>query len=249
MAGLVVAVNIVNYTLLTYMPTYFQQKIGLPSSAGLVIILIGELVMMALMPWFGSLSDRSGRRRNWLVSLIGLLILAIPMFQLMGVGIGAAVIGFAVLGLLFVPQLSTITATFPAMFPTHVRFSGFAITYNLITSLFGGTAAIVNETGVRLTGDIQFPAYYMMFGCAIGLIAVWFMPETAGASLRGLETPGAVGSAVQPGSPAERALEDAEQPQQRTLTESDMLAITAEARAAAAATDRSIAEAADTGSR
>ena len=49
------------------------------------------------------------------------------------------------LGLLYVPQLATISATFPAMFPTHVRFAGIAIAYNVPTSLFGGTAPAANE--------------------------------------------------------------------------------------------------------
>ncbi len=32
------------------------------------------------------------------------------------------------------------------MFPTHVRFAGFAIAYNVSTALFGGTAPDANET-------------------------------------------------------------------------------------------------------
>ena len=40
----------------------------------------------------------------------------------------------------FSAQLATISAMFPAMFPTHVRYAGMAIAYNVSTSLFGGTA-------------------------------------------------------------------------------------------------------------
>ena len=66
------------------------------------------------------------------------------------------------LGLLYVPQLATISATFPAMFPTHVRYAGFAIAYNVSTSLFGGTAPAVNDWLIGRTGDNLVPAYYMM---------------------------------------------------------------------------------------
>jgi len=234
MTGLVVSVNVVNYTLLSYMPTYLEQQIGLPASAGLAVILIGEVAMMALMPWSGGLSDRFGRKPSWYFSLGGIILLAIPMFMLMGMNFGLAIVGFAVLGLLYIPQLSTITATFPAMFPTQARFSGFAITYNIATSIFGGTAALVNEWAIGATGDVKFPAYYMMGACAVGLISAWFMRETAGASLRGSEIPGAVGSAVVPGSPAEAALEQGRQPEQRSMQEHEMLAVAAEAREAAA---------------
>lgn len=226
MAGLVVSLNIVNYTLLTFMPTYLQQQLGLESSTGLTIILVGQLVMMVFMPVFGSLSDRIGRKRSWYISTIGLAVVAVPMFQLIGVNLGLAILGFAVLAFLFIPQISTITATFPAMFPTQVRFAGFAITYNVATSVFGGTAAMVNGIGVEQTGDLLFPAYYMIAACVIGLVAAWFMPETAGASLHGTQVPGAVGSAVEPGSPAETALESGQQPQQRAMSEREMQEVT-----------------------
>src|SRR3546814_17912661 len=63
----------------------------------------------------------------------------------MSTSFAGAIVGFAALGLLYAPQLATISATFPAMFPTPVRFAGFAIAYNISTSLFGGTAPAVNS--------------------------------------------------------------------------------------------------------
>src|SRR5690606_13173146 len=101
-----------------------------------------------------------------------------------------AVLGFALLGLLYVPQLATISATFPAMFPTHVRFAGFAISYNIATSLFGGTAPAFNSWLIGRTGNEVMPAYLMMGACVVGMIALRFMPETAGSSLRGTALPG-----------------------------------------------------------
>src|SRR3546814_2105977 len=104
--------------------------------------------------------------------------------MLIGTGFAGALIGFMALGLLYVPQLATISATFPAMFPTAVRFAGFAIAYNISTSIFGGTAPIVGSGLISLTGDPLMPAYYMMLACLVGLAALRYMPETAGRSLR-----------------------------------------------------------------
>lgn len=191
MGGLVIALNVVNYTLLSYMPTYLEQQIGLDSSASLAVILIGEIAMMAVIPFAGSLSDKLGRRPLWFASLGGLFVLALPMFWLMGRSFPLAILGFAVLGLLYIPQLATITATFPAMFPSHVRFAGFAVTYNVATAIFGGTAAMVNQAVIQRTDFILFPAVYMMIACVIGFVATRYMPETAGASLRGTAIPDA----------------------------------------------------------
>ena len=190
LAGLVIALNVVNYTLLAYMPTYLQEQLELSSQAALTLIIIGQLVMMVFIPFFGGLSDRLGRKPLWWFSLIGLFVLAIPMYLLMAQSFVFALIAFAVLGLFYLPQLSTISATFPAMFPTHVRYAGFAIAYNVATSLFGGTAPAVNEALIGATGNSLIPAYYMMASCVVGMVALAFVPETARASIRGRGIPG-----------------------------------------------------------
>jgi MHS family proline/betaine transporter-like MFS transporter len=146
--------------------------------------------MMALVPFAGSLSDRVGRKTMWWVSITGLLVLAIPLYKLMAQGFAQAVLAFTILGLLYVPQLSTISAMFPAMFPTHVRFAGLAIAYNVSTSLFGGTAPAVNQYLINLTGDRLVPAYYLMAACVVGAVALVFVPETRGCSIRGRGIPG-----------------------------------------------------------
>jgi MFS family permease len=189
LGGLVVALNVVNYTLLSYMPTYLQTEIGLSADGALVVPLIGMLCMMLFLPFAGALSDRVGRKPMWWFSLIGLLVMAVPMYLLMATGLAGAVIGFAVLGLLYVPQLATISATFPAMFPTHVRYCGMAIAYNVSTSLFGGTAPAANDLLINKTGTNLVPAYYMMAACVIGAIALKFVIETRGCSIRGRAIP------------------------------------------------------------
>ncbi|MBH0781664.1 MFS transporter [Nocardia bovistercoris] len=198
LGGLVVALNVVNYTLLTYQPTYLQNTIGMGESTTTAMMLIGQLVMMLVLPFFGGVSDRVGRRPMWLISLVGLTVLAVPMYWLMGQGTLWAIAGFVVLGLLYVPQLSTISSTFPAIFPTHVRYAGFALGYNVSTALFGGTAPLVNEAVIEATGWTLFPAVYMVGASLVGLVAWSFLRETAGASLRGTTVPDADADADAP---------------------------------------------------
>ncbi|WP_024804925.1 MFS transporter [Nocardia sp. BMG51109] len=189
MAGLVVALNVVNYTLLSYMPTYLDTTIHMEESQTTAMVLIGQLVMAVVLPLSGAISDFAGRRPMWLFSLIAIAVAAVPLYWLMGQGLGWAILGFVILGLLYVPQLSTISATFPAIFPTHVRYAGFALGYNVSTALFGGTAPLINEWVIDQTGWHLFPAYYMAGACVIGLVAWVFLRETAGASLRGTGVP------------------------------------------------------------
>ncbi|RBO97015.1 MFS transporter [Nocardia puris] len=196
LGGLVIALNVVNYTLLTYQPTYLQNTIGMSESGTTAMMLTGQIVMMLVLPFFGLLSDRVGRRPLWLVSLVGLAVAAVPMYWLMGQGTAWAITGFIVLGLLYVPQLATISSTFPAIFPTHVRYAGFALAYNVSTAAFGGTAPLVNEAAIESTGWSLFPAAYMVGASLIGLVAWAYLRETAGTSLRGTEVPDAERAAV-----------------------------------------------------
>lgn len=190
LAGLVVALNVVNYVLLAYMPTYMGTQLKMSQNMSLLVPLISMLIMMVFLPFAGAMSDRFGRKRLWWFSLVGLFIAVVPMFKLMEQGTTGAVIGLAVLGLLYVPQLATISATFPAMFPTHVRYAGMAIAYNVSTSLFGGTAPAINDWLIGKSGDQLVPAYYMMASCVVGMLALVFVTETAGCSIRGRVIPG-----------------------------------------------------------
>ncbi|EKF25762.1 sugar (and other) transporter family protein [Mycolicibacterium hassiacum DSM 44199] len=181
-----VALNVVNYTLLTYMPTYLEQTIGLSTSMSLIVPVIGMLSMIVFLPFAGLASDRFGRKPMWWLSLVGLFVTVVPMFLLMATGPVGAVVGFAVLGLLYVPQLATISA----MFPTQVRFAGFAIAYNVSTALFGGTAPALNDWLVNTTGNNLVPAFYMMVACVVGAVALLPSPETARCPINGTEIPG-----------------------------------------------------------
>ncbi|HEX6445217.1 MAG TPA: MFS transporter [Streptosporangiales bacterium] len=189
LGGLVIMLNLTDYTLLTYMPTYLQGPLKLTETAALLLTIGMYAVMLLVINQFGRLSDRIGRKPMWYASSIGFIVLAFPAFLLINRSWATAILGLVVLGVLLVLQLSTISATFPALFPTQVRYAGFAITYNIFTSAFGGTAPAVNEAVIKATGFNLWPAVYMMIGSAIGLVAVFFMPETAGASLRGTEQP------------------------------------------------------------
>lgn len=202
--GIVAALNIANYTLLAYMPTYLTETAGFDSSDADLLVIFGQVAMLVFLPIAGAMSDRVGRKPMWIGSFIGLIVLSIPMFMLISQGFWPAVIGFAVLGIVYVAQLGTISATFPAMFPSQVRYGGMAIGYNISTALFGGTALYVNDGLIDLFDNDLMPAFYMILASAVGLICMKFVVETAGCSLRGTEIPGTPESEAELAAMAER---------------------------------------------
>lgn len=191
--ALLVALNIIDYTLVTYQPTYLHAAAGLDERSRTAVILVGELAMMACIPFAGALSDRIGRKPLWRGSLLGFCVLSLPMYWLMGQGFAFALVGFTVLSVLLAAPLATVAATFPAMFPTQVRYAGFAIADNAAVTVFGGTAPVVADSVIGHTGWQLFPAAYLVAAAIVGLTALRFLPETAGCSLRGTGVPGMPG--------------------------------------------------------
>ena len=63
--------------------------------------------------------------------------------------------------------------------PRHVRAGGFGLIYSLSISVFGGSTQFMAAWLTRLTGNPLVPAWYMIGGLTVGLIALANMHETA----------------------------------------------------------------------
>lgn len=189
--GFVILINVAFYLVLTYMPSYLSVTLGhgaVESTFSLVII---QLVMVAVIVPFGALSDRIGRKPLLIAASLGFIFLSVPAVMLIQIdSIWTQLAGIGMLGLFLVMIISNISATLPALFPTAVRYSGFAIGYNISTALFGGTAGAMNEYLIEVTGNVLVPGWYLVGAGIIGLISVLTFKETAGRSLRGNVIPG-----------------------------------------------------------
>jgi MHS family proline/betaine transporter-like MFS transporter len=199
--GFVLLLNVTDYGVLTYMPTYLKSVLGLGEVTSDLLPMLVMIGMMAVIAPIGALSDRIGRKPIILTSGIGTIVLSVPMVALMGThNTVAVVVGLAVLGLLLVMLLASVASCLPALFPTHVRYSAFAIGYNVTTSAFGGTTPLVVTAVIAATHNDLVPGIYMSLAGLIALVALLRMPETAGHSLRGRRDPGSVEAAAGPGT-------------------------------------------------
>ena len=184
--GFVILLNIAVYTMLTYMPSYLTQVLDVSENVGLLLIIAAQLGMMAVILPMSALSDRIGRKPLLLTGCLGFLVLSWPAFWLLSLGNAlTTAVGLVLLSFFLVCLLCLIGGTLPAIFDTRVRCGGFAISYNVSTSLFGGTAPAVVTYLIQQTGDQFIPAYYLMAAAAISLVPILLMKETAGKPLRG----------------------------------------------------------------
>jgi MFS transporter, MHS family, proline/betaine transporter len=185
--GIVFLLNVADYTVLTFMPSFLTDDLHIADTTAQLTTIGVELAMMVVITFIGRLSDRIGRKPILLTAAIGYVVLAYPAIALMTAG-GTVrlVIGFAILGALLVLMLAVIGSTFPAMFPTRVRYGSFAIGYNLSTSAFGGTAPFVITALITATGTNFIPAYYLVLAGLVAVVPILLIPETARVPLRGI---------------------------------------------------------------
>lgn len=184
--GLVLFYNVIDYMVLSYMPSYLSSVLGYGETKGLLLILVVMLIMIPVVFLVGAASDRWGRNPIIRGALVSLIVFTVPAFLLVQNGQDKIVFaGLVVLGAHLAAFEGTMTSTLPSLFFTEVRYGALAITYNFSTSVFGGTTPLVLSLLVRQFHDRLIPAYFLIGAAFIGLAVSLFVKETASRSLRG----------------------------------------------------------------
>jgi MHS family proline/betaine transporter-like MFS transporter len=179
--------NVVDYMVLSYMPSHLNAVLGYGEMKGLLLILIVMFIMIPIVLTMGYFSDRIGGKKLIQGGLIGLIFLSIPSFLLIGSGNNWLVfLGLMILAIFLASFQGTMPSLLPSLFFTDVRYGALSITYNISASLFGGTTPLVVAWLIKITTDPLIPAYYLIGASFIGILVVtYFVKDTSGKPLRG----------------------------------------------------------------
>jgi MHS family proline/betaine transporter-like MFS transporter len=183
--GFTVAWTVAYYILLTYMPTFVSETLGLPLSQALLSNAIGLVVLAVLIPFTAALSDRIGRKPLLIGFSALIALLTYPLFLLASTRVLALIV---VAQVIFGVIISLFSGPGPAalveMFPTNVRYSALGVSYNLAVAAFGGTAPFIATYLISRTGNNLAPGIYLIVAAVITLIVVSRMKETYREPLR-----------------------------------------------------------------
>jgi MHS family proline/betaine transporter-like MFS transporter len=160
------------YVAFTYAQSYIIQ-LGFTQKQATLATVISIAVAIVLVAVGGPLSDRWGRWPMLLWLSAAMLVLAYPLFAALSSATSLAAVVFFTVLLGVVPALytSVAPATYIEVVPARVRATVFAVGFALAAALLGGPALYVSQFLVRLTGDNRAPAYFLMFGALVSLVA------------------------------------------------------------------------------
>ena len=172
------------YLILSYMPTYLSEQLHVGHTASFVIASITLAGYIVFIFGMGALSDRFGRKRVLIAASICFAVGTVPLFGALGV---VGLVGIALIQIVLAAFLTMNDGTLPTflaeIFPTRVRYSGFAFSFNTANALFGGTAPFVATLLIKLTGSNLAPAWYLAAAALVAMAAMAMARETARAPL------------------------------------------------------------------
>ncbi len=183
--GLSIVGCVGNYVFNIFLPSFATNQLGLPASTAYASGATAAVVLTILTPVMGWLSDRIGRKAVLLVSSIGYLFLAYPLFQfLVGTPTGfGLVITQSVAAVLLAMYAGPLCAVLAELFPTKVRFTALSIGYSLAVTIFGGFAPFIATFLIRETGSQVSPALYVVFAAIVSSVTLFLIKDPTNAPL------------------------------------------------------------------
>ncbi len=179
------------YIFTVFVLAYATEQLDLAKTTILNAVLLASAVQFFLIPAFGILSDRVGRRPVYLGGAVALAVFAFPFFWMIDTCTTpmiwlAIVIGLIVHAAMYAPQAAFLSE----LFGTEVRYTGASIGYQLASPLAGGLAPLIATALLTWSNDQPWPiaidlggrawpiAVYLIALAAVTIVSVWFATET-----------------------------------------------------------------------
>ncbi|MBI2742576.1 MAG: MFS transporter [Chlamydiales bacterium] len=164
------------YLIFVFTPLYFSQILEM-SFHSAMLTNVGFLIFSnILMPIVGRLGDRYDMRKLLLISALGTLILAFPFYTFAIQYSLVLALFFHILLILFISaQFALLPAIICTLFPTSVRFTCVAMSYNMCNALFGGVTPLLAFSLIQKTQALIAPAFVLMGVALIGLISQYYI--------------------------------------------------------------------------
>ncbi|WP_297345957.1 MFS transporter [uncultured Mobiluncus sp.] len=166
------------YMVFTYLPVYIETEVKLGPVESNIITNITLIAYVLMIFSSGKLSDSFGRKKLMIAASVSFIMLTVPAFHILNTGKFAVILIIElILAYCLTLNDGTLSSFLSETLPTEVRYSGFAISFNLANTIFGGTVGFISTLLIKTTGNSIAPAYYMCVVAAFALICMVFAKE------------------------------------------------------------------------
>jgi len=172
------------YLFTTFVLTYVVATHHYSKTFVLTAVLVGAMLELVAIPLFSHLSDRFGRKRVYLTGAVLTGILAFPYFAVLSRGgypliFIAIVLSLVVHALQYGPQAALIGESFP----THLRYGGAGIGYQLASVFAGGPAPLLATWLLHETRTPYSISAYIVLAAVITVACVVALPDRSRANI------------------------------------------------------------------
>jgi MFS family permease len=147
-------------------------------------VMAAAALSLVMVPLFGHLSDKIGRKRIYIAGAALTAVWAVPYFLLLDSGSSTLV--FVAIFLSLIPhdmQYGPQAALIAESFPTRLRYSGAGIGYQLASVVAGGPAPLL-AAWLLHTFDSSLPiAAYIVLGAVVTIVATVLLPDPGRAAV------------------------------------------------------------------
>jgi len=176
--GLYIAVTAPFYTATVFVGN-FMQTLGYTRMQASIISSLILVTMIVVFPISARISDKVGRRPVLIAGILSMILLVYPIFVGLGsMNFAVAIISQVVFATVIAIYMGPIPTVLVEIFPTRVRFTGVALSYNLSAAIFGGTAPMMGMILMKLTNNKYAMSYYLIIVAIISFIVLQFYQET-----------------------------------------------------------------------
>jgi MHS family shikimate/dehydroshikimate transporter-like MFS transporter len=160
---------------------YVTTALGQTRQVALTAVIIASLLMIVMLPIFGTLSDRYGRRVVFGLGALAIGLLVFPAFWLMEmrspvlIWIAVAIPFAFVYPAVYGPE----AALFAELFDTRVRYSGVSFVYQFSGIFASGLTPILATAFLQMGGNQPWLfCLYVLLVSLVSAVSVYLMQDT-----------------------------------------------------------------------